>query len=314
MMKRIKQITLIMVLIAMLMLAACGEKTPSADIESVQNSVAESVYENAPEPITGSIGGEWSVIALARSDYGPGDEYYDKYYENLCKYVKDMKGDLSGSKFTEYARPSMALAAIGKNPEDVEGYDLMKPAADFNFVKKQGINGPVFALIAANMCGYKPVLIKEDEYIEYILSCEIEGGGFSLEGSKGSPYIDITAMVVQALSFYIDNDEVKEAVDRAVDVMADMCQKSDGYDSSESISQTIIALTAAGIDPVTDDRFAMNGKNLVDVFCEYKTDNNMFEHEKGEGGDTMATEQALCALDAVVLYKEGTLLYEKGKL
>lgn len=114
MMKRTKQITLIIALIAMLMLAACGEKTPSSDIESVRNSVAEAVYENASEPTTGSIGGEWSVIALARSSYDTDDEYYDKYYENLCKYVKDMKGDLSRSKFTEYARPSMALAAIEK--------------------------------------------------------------------------------------------------------------------------------------------------------------------------------------------------------
>lgn len=314
MMKRTKQITLIIALIAMLMLAACGEKTPSSDIESVRNSVAEAVYENAPEPTTGSIGGEWSVIALAKSGYDMDDEYYDKYYENLCKYVKDMKGDLSSSKFTEYARPSMALAAIGKNPEDVEGYDLMKPATDFGFVKKQGINGPVFALIAANMCGYKPVLVKEDEYIEYILSCEIEGGGFSLEGPKSGPYIDITAMVIQALSFYTDSEEVKEAVGRAVEVMAGICQKNGGYDSSESISQTIIALTAVGIDPVADDRFATDGKNLVDVLCEYKTEDNMFEHEKGGGGDIMATEQALCALDAAILYKEGKILYEKGEL
>lgn len=312
-MKRIKQIAPVMALIVMLMLAACGEKMPSADIESVRNSVAESVYENVPEPITGSIGGEWSVIALAKSSYDIGDEYYDKYYETLCKYVKDMKGNLSSSKFTEYARPSITLAAIGKNPENVEGYDLMKPATDFDFVKRQGINGPVFALIAANMCGYKPVLIKEDEYIEYILSCEIEGGGFSLEGSKGSPYIDITAMVVQALSFYIDRGEVKETVDRAVAVMADMCQKNGGYDSSESISQTIIALTAVGIDPMADDRFATDGKNLVDVLCEYKTEDNMFEHEKGGGSDIMATEQALCALDAAILYKEGKILYEKGE-
>lgn len=89
-----------------------------------------------------------------------------------------------------------------------------------------------------------------------------------MKARRGSPYIDITAMVVQALSFYTDSEEVKEAVGRAVDVMADMCQKSDGYDSSESISQTIIALTAVGIDPVADDRFATDGKNLVDVLCD----------------------------------------------
>ena len=186
----------------------------------------------------------------------------------------------------------------------------MKPAKDLDFVKKQGINGPVFALIAANMNGYEPVLDKADKYIDYILSQEISGGGFSLEGPKGSPYIDITAMTVQALSYYKDDAKVKKVIDRAVDVMADLQQEDGGYDSSESISQTIIALTAAGVDPMTDERFITDDKTLLDALAGYMTDNDMFAHEEGSDSDMMATEQALCALDSLVLAEEGQMLYE----
>ena len=44
----------------------------------------------------------------------------------------------------------MALSAIGKDPTKVGGVDLVGAysANGFSWIKKQGLNGPVFALIA----------------------------------------------------------------------------------------------------------------------------------------------------------------------
>ena len=41
----------------------------------------------------------------------------------MQKMLKGKNGVLSERKYTEYARVSLALAAIGQNPKDVNGYD-----------------------------------------------------------------------------------------------------------------------------------------------------------------------------------------------
>ena len=299
---------LAIVMAVLMMFASCGSS--GSDAGAMRDKTAKALYSQVQEAQTGAVGGDWTVIALSKSGVETEKDYYDRYYDSVCDYVSSVKGDLSSTKYTENARLSIALSCIGRDPEDTAGYDLMKPAKDLDFVKKQGINGPVFALIAANMNGYEPMLDKADKYIDYILSQEISGGGFSLEGPKGSPYIDITAMTVQALSYYKDDAKVKKVIDRAVDIMADLQQEDGGYDSSESISQTIIALTAAGVDPMTDQRFITEDKTLLDALAGYMTDNDMFAHEEGSDSDMMATEQALCALDSLVLAEEGQMLYE----
>ena len=109
---------------------------------------------NSPVPSVGSIGGEWMVIGLARSGK-ISKEFSDGYYSNAESYVKTVGSNkLHRSKSTENSRMIIALTAIGKDPRDIAGYNLLTPLADFNFVKKQGINGPVWALIALDTMQY----------------------------------------------------------------------------------------------------------------------------------------------------------------
>lgn len=298
-------------ILTVFLLTSCGAQDPSSSPAAAGEKVAKTVYSQVQQPAIGSIGGDWSVIGLQKSGMDIEAQYYEDYYHRVCDYVTQVKGELSSYKSTEYSRVCIALSMIGKDPTDVAGYDLLKPLEDLEFVSEQGINGPIFALIAANVCDYQPILDKEEQYIEYILKQETKTGGFSMEGPKTDPYIDITAMAVQALSYYKDDAHVKEVIDRAVETMAGLQEKSGGYGTSESDGQTIIALTSLGIDPTADERFIKNEKNLVEDFMEYMDEDGMFSHEKEDDADLFATEQALCAIDALVLYGEGNLLYEK---
>ena len=83
-----------------------------------------------------AFGSEWLVIALARS----GRPVPDSYYDSVVKAVQDAKGELSDKKFTEYSRTILALTAIGKDPSNVGGYDLLVPLADLDRVTAQGVN------------------------------------------------------------------------------------------------------------------------------------------------------------------------------
>ena len=42
----------------------------------------------------------------------------------------------------------------GIDPKDIAGYSLVDPLADFSKITKQGINGPIWALMALDSCGY----------------------------------------------------------------------------------------------------------------------------------------------------------------
>lgn len=180
-------------------------------------------------------------------------------------------------------------------------YDFVeKLATSFTFSKKQGINGPIWILIAMNTGGYE--LYSEEELtargvtvkagdvnttgkmIDHILGLEITNttgrvGGWALSGKIADP--DITMMAVQGLApYYLDEEkfnktgssktyeEFKMAVERAVLVMAADQKPNGGYASlgsinSESISQVIVALTALGIDPLQEAFYLPTIKQTV---------------------------------------------------
>ena len=51
-------------------------------------------------------------------------------------------------KHTEYSRVILALTSIGKDAQNICGYDLTAPLLDYDKTVWQGINGAIWALIA----------------------------------------------------------------------------------------------------------------------------------------------------------------------
>lgn len=264
-----------------------------------------------------TFGSEWLVIALARS----GRDVPDSYYDSVVKAVQSAKGQLSYKKSTEYARTILALTAIGKDPADVGGYDLLARLADMDDVTYQGINGAIFALLALDSGKYDVPAAAEggtqttrDGLVAYILAQQLSDGGWALSGTSADP--DVTAMALQALAPYRTGDEtVDAAVDKGVQLLSDMQLSDGGYSSwgtlnSESCAQVLIALAALGIDPVSDSRFVKNGLTVLDALLAYAVSGG-FRHTVDGEADAIATEQALCALTAYARLLDGkTALYD----
>lgn len=270
-------------------LKAAGEKAEAYIIKAV------------PAPQTGAIGGEWTIVGLIRGNGQVPLNYYEDYYRNLADYVKEKGGILHNRKYTEYSRVVLALSAMGKNPENVEGYDLLGPLKDFDQVVWQGINGASWALMALDSLSSSDEAYKS-RLIDNILEKEIEGGGFALSGDTPDP--DTTAMVLQALSPHTDNEAVLSAIERALEVMSKAQSGTGGFsymgvETSESTSQMIVALCSLGINPHTDVRFIKNGVSLLDNLLSYQMEDGSFCHEKDKGTNLMASEQCLNALTAV---------------
>jgi len=186
------------------------------DIDSVLNDTALYLYKAVPDPQVGQIGGEWVVLGLARCGIDIPDKYYADYYKNVEEYVKKQGGKLHNKKYTEYSRVIIALTSIGKDPSDVAGYNLLTPLGDYEKTVWQGINGAIFALIALDCGSYDipenttaKVQATREMYVSYILEKQTPDGGWALSGDLADA--DVTAMALQALSKYRDDEKAESA-------------------------------------------------------------------------------------------------------
>jgi hypothetical protein len=288
-------------------------------LEQAHENVIQYIYESVKNPTNASIGGEWAVLSLARS--GVTDiKWYRSYYNEVVELLEERQSNkLSSVKSTENSRVVIALTAIGANAADMEGYNLLKPLADFDYVGNQGLNGYVYALIAFNCGKYEIPKVDEgvsqtteEKLIEAILTRKLDTGGWSLTGEVADA--DITAMALQALAPYYNlNEDVTKSVDEALKVLSDM-QKDDGTFaniyagtsdmvnetvSSESCAQVLCALSVLGIDGEIDERFIKNNTSVLDALLSFAdTETGGFLHTSEGEVNLMATEQAAYALTA----------------
>ena len=317
----------ILILAVLLSMAACGNKnseagqpvSPKQQQEMLTETVTQTgefLHKSVAEPTFGSVGGEWLILGLARSGLEISDEYFETYFQNLSVYTAQQGGVLHAKKYTEYSRVVLAVTAIGKDPLDVGGFNMLLPLADFEQTVFQGINGPIFALLALDSGNYEipentadSTQATRDMYVDYILNAQLPDGGWSLMG--GEPEIDLTAMALQALAKYQDRKDVAEAIDKGLTILSERQNENGGYQysaaeqaSCESVAQVIVALAELGIS-LDDSRFVKNGKTLLDGILQFRQADGGFSHLVDGETDLLATEQAFYALVAAKRLADG---------
>ncbi len=309
-MRRIKRISAWILTLAILLTLTVPAFAASSVQSEVQGSAAYMVSA-VKSPEVGSIGGEWAIIGLARFGYTVPANYYDDYYARVEKYVKNCSGVLHERKYTEYSRVILALTAIGRDPSNVAGYNLLTPLGDFEKTIWQGLNGPIWALIALDSGNYdipKNPAAKTQAtrqlYIDEILNNQMKDGGWSLTGT-GDSDVDITAMALQALAKYQDQKAVKTATDSALTWLSKNQDSKGGYASwgttnVESVAQVIVALCELGMD-LNDSRFVKNGRTLTENLLSFRQSNGGFYHvlDGSDGNNQMSAEQGFYALVAI---------------
>ena len=248
----------------------------AADVQPVLSAALARQASAVPSP---GYGDEWTVLGLARGGYYTADsDYFARYYADLAAKAPELtaasgrEGALNAYKSTDNSRVILALSAIGRDAAQVGGCDLTEPYADFAWVSNQGINGPIFALLALDSRNYLPGSAVRRQCVDAILSAECSGGGWAFGGSAADP--DMTAMALQALAAYRSEAAVAAAVTRGLDVLSAMQTgdgdfASSGVVNAESAAQVIVACTALGIDPDTDSRFVKGGGSAVDALLTF---------------------------------------------
>ena len=287
-----------------------ASETPSnpADWQTPYHKTQVYLKSAVPNPIVDSVKGEWAIIGLARSDASMSTNYYSSYYDRVVAYVDrniNAYGQLHTVKSTENARVALAVTAIGKDPRNVGGHNLLTALNDVTYVNQQGVNGPIWALLALDSKNYDAP--GREELITSILGQQFKDGGWAVTPEGSTPAttadVDMTAMAIQALApYYNTRKDVKDAVDKALICLSgkqleDGRFQSWGTTNSESAAQVVVALSALGIDADKDTRFVKSGNSALDGLLSFAVKTGGFGHDDNVVNQ-MATEQAYYALAA----------------
>lgn len=308
-------------LILVMLLTACG--TPSQPDQPESTEAWRKAYEETgaylqaqAAPSVGSIGGEWAVIGLSRAGLlsDAAAQSYEQAAEDYVKQAGSVR--LHHAKSTENSRTILGLTAAGYDAANVAGVDLTAGLTDMAYLRAQGTNGPIWALIALDCHGYDIPQCADGEeqvtregLVAEILSYQCSDGGWALMGDESD--VDMTAMALTALAPYQEETDVKAAVEQALTWLSNAQQDDGGFMSwgtanSESCAQVIVALTAFGIDPAADSRFVKNGASPLDGLCAFACEGGGFCHSNEQAEpDGMATEQGFYALAAYDRFRQG---------
>lgn len=243
---------------------------------------------------------EWEDFGLARLNQANNEALLAAVAEKL----KEANG--SFRKITDYERYALTVKALGGDPTNIGGYNLIEKIYNNDRMTLQGTNGLIFALIALDSGNYQvPADAKwsRETILAEILASQNNDGGFSLVKGEASD-VDITAMALSSLVNDKDQASVKAAIDKAVAWLSKAQQESggfiaDGKENSESAVQVIIALTANGIDP-QGELFTKAKGNVVSNLLSYQNEKSGgFANLSNEQANQIASEQALLALTAL---------------
>lgn len=275
-------------------------------------------------PVVSYLFGEWAVLGQARAGVELSDAYIQAYYDKVVAYVRKNMGadgvlrdpESHNPVITDNERIALALTAIGKDPANVGGKNLLAALQDKDIMKVTDtsytdINGLVMGLLALNSRNYTS---DTSWLVQAVLAQQNEDGSWSASAdTKPASDVDMTAMALQALApYYKDggNETVNTAVEKALNWLSGKYRS--GYDSSESCAQVVIALSALNLDANTDARFTktVEGKTLsvLGNLLQYRVaKNGGFKHQFADKAvNEMATEQALCAMAAYARFTEKT--------
>ena len=317
---KLRKMTALLLVLSVLLSLAVSAAAFGRDTDTLLLDSSTAMFLEGDEPQGATSDGDWTVIGLARGNLLLPEDYYDSYYRSLERHVESCRGVLHTRDYTEYARVVLALTAIGRDPSDVGGYDLLAPLESYDGVAAQGLNGPVWALLALDAASCAGGAFPDDKaqavcrrYVDYLLSRELPSGGFALSGKMADP--EMTAMVLQALAPHRDRAPVQAVIERGLERLSALQNDNGGFSfqstpSSESCAQVLIALCTLGVSP-EDSRFVKNGHSVTDALLTYHQTNGTFAHAVGGGSDLTASLQGLCALAALWRAETGqTALYD----
>ncbi|MEE1013466.1 MAG: S-layer homology domain-containing protein [Clostridia bacterium] len=242
-------------------------------------------------------GFEWYIIALLRAGKDIDEDILGEYYESVAAEVETWTADV---KPTDAERTALALTIMGKDITDVDGVDLA--ALIYNSTKlNESSNELAYALLAldaANVVIPDTAVWNREKIIAELLKFQAADGGFGLTDNNAGD-VDMTAICLQALAPYQDEETVATSIDDALTYLKDGISADYNYaNNSNTTAQVLLALASLGIDATdSDNGFGDSNYNIITALNEYRNaegDGYLY----GDKVNSMSTVQIMQAYDA----------------
>lgn len=279
------------------------EEDQSAETSTTEEQVRDALSKSIQRILSEGVDSPWEAIAISQA----GEKLPESYIESIKEKVTSTDGDFD--KVTDYERIVLGLTAAGFDATNFKEMNLIDQIASHDGMTKQGLNGPVFALLAYDSGNYdvaKGAEWTREALITHISEKQLSNGAFSLTGPEAD--IDMTAMAITALSPYYDQPDAKKAIDEAVAYLKEEQLENGGFmkeeeASSESIAEVVIALSSIGQE-INVDPF-IKEKDLLSYLLSFINEDGGFSHKLGDESNEMSSAKGAVALAAWTGYLEG---------
>ena len=295
--------------------------SPDNEAKADEGALSAAKYFDVNRTIDAySYGQEWEIYAFATSGRKIDDALIANYKKSLAVHKAEWSGNTA--KVTDCERVALALTALGEDITSFDGVNLIADICSHEDLVASA-NNVVYALIALDEAGISNEALRASgsswtraQLVCALLSFQNPDGGFTIDAG-GASNVDMTAMALQALVPYVDDDacavapasngqpSVASAVDNALGFLRGQMNGLCDFGSVESNAQVLLALVALGKDPVnTKNGFATGANSLITAICAYEVaDGKGYAHTMGSDGkpgnaNALATVQALRALSA----------------
>ena len=273
------------------------EQPKQENIQVPAAQVNEAISKTSEKMLQDGIESDWVALGLSRSGKNIPIEAKLNYVKSVTEKVEKRVNRFSA---TDLARTIIMMNAMNADPTKVGEHNLVQKLYESD--KVNSVTGYTFALLAFDTKKYEvPVDSKWNRValVDALLNAQHTDGGWTYDSASSkdsASSVDVTGMVLSALTPYQDREDVKPAVQKAVAYLYNQQLENggfsaDGQENSNSAAQAIIGLSL--VKDVDQNRLHKAVQNLL----SYQLPNGEFKWLPGDqNGSGMATEQALLAL------------------
>lgn len=242
---------------------------------------------------------DWAVFSLGRNQEEGCEALYEEYYQGVLELLADPAANLIPS---DYIRISLSLTAIGIDPRNIEGNNLLEKInqADRKEYFQMSTGSMAYALTLMQRYPESFTGTIQEETIQRILDAQQADGSFDYTVGGGYPDPDSTAQAMQGLMLLGDTyaSEIQAAADWLKAQMGESGAILNwGAANPSSTAQVLIAFAQKGEDPIN-----AQGKTLYDGVMSFALADGSFQDTNWQTGqleyNQYATGQCFQALVA----------------
>ncbi len=301
-----KKIVAVLCAVMVLQTALVNAEYREDDLKNaVENAIEWKEKNDSPFYGIGTKDADLYIMALKRL----GKDYdYNSYLSGLDGIAAGYGAEHNAS---DMQRTVLSAIVSGGDARNVGGRDLVADGIYYRNnvapIDKEGVDGYSWGLIALDAGVYETpdwALTNRNDIICGILSHQNTDGSFDDNVySTASAIIALAPYYETSGAYTITQNQTgwtidlspKDAVDDAIDYLAEEQTNYGDFGDLKSTAMTVIALDTIGINPDGDRRFEAKKGNALDGLMLYQKKDGGFSSDL-RGSDGEATSLALCAL------------------